>query len=86
LFNGFETVQLSGKPLPLKFYVPHNFFNFLRDRISCGHGKKRLPDLTTTVARTDSPPFGHFTKYTWQDLLDYLEIKKYLTSIFFIGK
>ncbi|XP_043460941.1 uncharacterized protein C2orf42 homolog [Leptopilina heterotoma] len=58
--------QCSGKPDPLVFHVPQKFFECLRERISCGAKKKRLPNSTTSFVRKDGVPIGTFTKYTWQ--------------------
>nr|CAD7198456.1 unnamed protein product [Timema douglasi] len=41
------------------------FFECLRERISCGGKKKRLPNFTTGFVRKDAVPLGTFTKYTW---------------------
>lgn len=41
------------------------FFECLRERISCGGKKKRLPNFTTGFVRRDAVPLGTFTKYTW---------------------
>ncbi|XP_033208403.1 uncharacterized protein C2orf42 homolog [Belonocnema kinseyi] len=58
--------QFDGKPDPLVFHVPQAFFECLRERISCGAKKKRLPNSTTAFVRKDGVPLGTFTKYTWQ--------------------
>ncbi|XP_014467402.1 PREDICTED: uncharacterized protein C2orf42 homolog isoform X2 [Dinoponera quadriceps] len=58
--------QFDGKPDPLVFHVPQVFFDCLRERISCGGKKKRLPNSTTAFVRKDGVPLGTFTKYTWQ--------------------
>lgn len=58
--------QFDGKPDPLVFHVPKVFFDCLRERISCGGKKKRLPNSTTAFVRKDGVPLGTFTKYTWQ--------------------
>lgn len=57
--------QFSGKPDPLVFHVPQLFFDCLRERISCGGKKKRLPNFTTGFVRRDAVPLGTFIKYTW---------------------
>ncbi|XP_048507387.1 uncharacterized protein C2orf42 isoform X2 [Athalia rosae] len=57
--------QFNGKPDPLVFHVPQIFFDCLRERISCGGKKKRLPNSTTAFVRKDGVPLGTFTKYTW---------------------
>lgn len=58
--------QFNGKPDPLVFHVPQVFFDCLRERISCGGKKKRLPNSTTAFVRKDGVPLGTFIKYTWQ--------------------
>jgi len=58
--------QFNGKPDPLVFHVPQTFFDCLRERISCGGKKKRLPNSTTAFVRKDGVPLGTFIKYTWQ--------------------
>ncbi|KAF4518043.1 hypothetical protein B566_EDAN009276 [Ephemera danica] len=57
--------QFPGKPEPLVFHVPQIFFDCLRERISFGGKKKRLPNFTTGFVRKDALPLGTFTKYTW---------------------
>lgn len=57
--------QFNGKPDPLVFHVPQVFFNCLRERISFGSKKKRLPNSITAFVRKDRVPLGTFTKYTW---------------------
>lgn len=37
---------MPGTPEPLVFQIPHSFFDCLRDRISSGGRKKRLPNST----------------------------------------
>lgn len=58
--------QFDGKPDTLVFHVPQNFFECLRERISCGAKKKRLPNSTMAFVRKDGVPLGTFTKYTWR--------------------
>ncbi|KAK0090551.1 hypothetical protein PV325_011698 [Microctonus aethiopoides] len=58
--------QFDGKPEPLVFHAPQIFFDCLRERLSCGGKKKRLPNSTTAFIRKDGVPLGTFTKYTWQ--------------------
>ncbi|XP_037090818.1 uncharacterized protein C2orf42-like [Pollicipes pollicipes] len=58
--------QCDGRPDPLVFHVPHTFFAALKERIAFGVKKRRLPNEVTSFARTDTPPLGTFTKYTWQ--------------------
>ncbi|KAJ9580223.1 hypothetical protein L9F63_004123, partial [Diploptera punctata] len=67
--------QFSGKPDPLVFHVPQVFFDCLRERISCGGKKKRLPNMTTAFVRRDAVPLGTFTKYTWH-ITNILQVKQ----------
>ena len=57
--------QFDGHPEPLVFHAPQVFFDCLRDRISMGSKKKRLPNSTTAFVRKDALPLGTFTKYSW---------------------
>ncbi|XP_076140474.1 uncharacterized protein C2orf42 homolog isoform X2 [Alosa pseudoharengus] len=57
--------QFSGKPEPLVFHIPQNFFNALQQRLSLGSKKRRLPNSTTAFVRQDALPLGSFSKYTW---------------------
>jgi len=57
--------QFDGHPEPLVFHAPQVFFECLRERISAGSRKKRLPNSTTAFVRKDALPLGTFTKYTW---------------------
>ncbi|KAM8973565.1 uncharacterized protein C2orf42 homolog isoform 2-T2 [Pelodytes ibericus] len=57
--------QFDGKPEPLVFHIPQNFFDALQQRISMGTTRKRLPNSTTAFVRKDALPLGTFTKYTW---------------------
>ncbi|XP_069558328.1 uncharacterized protein C2orf42 homolog isoform X1 [Brachyistius frenatus] len=57
--------QLHGKPQPLVYHIPQDFFNALQQRLSLGSKKRRLPNLTTALVRNDGLPFGSFSKYTW---------------------
>ncbi|XP_011339027.2 uncharacterized protein C2orf42 homolog [Ooceraea biroi] len=66
--------QFNGKPDPLVFHVPQIFFDCLRERISCGSKKKRLPNSTTAFVRKDGVPLGTFIKYTWQ-ITNILQVK-----------
>lgn len=36
-----------GKPQPLVYHIPQEFFNVLQQRLSLGSKKKRLPNFTT---------------------------------------
>merc|ERR1711942_485375 len=51
--------------VPLSFHAPKVYFDCLRERISMGSRKKRLPNSTTAFVRKDALPLGTFTKYTW---------------------
>ncbi|XP_054264797.1 uncharacterized protein C2orf42 homolog [Macrosteles quadrilineatus] len=57
--------QFSGKPQPLVFHTPQEFFDCLRERISYGGKKRRLPNTTSAFVRKHAVPLGTFTKYTW---------------------
>lgn len=37
----------TGKPQPLVYHVPQEFFNALQHRLSLGSKKRRLPNFTT---------------------------------------
>lgn len=41
------------------------FFDCLRERISYGGKKRRLPNNTSAFVRKHAVPLGTFTKYTW---------------------
>lgn len=73
--------QFDGKPDPLVFHVPQIFFDCLRERISCGGKKKRLPNSTTAFVRKDGVPLGTFTKYTWQ-ITNILHVKSIFETPF----
>ncbi len=67
---------MSGYPDPLNFLIPVTFFNFLMDRITNGTTqKKRLPNSTQSIVRSEKPPLGSFTKYTWL-LTNIFQLKK----------
>lgn len=66
--------QFDGKPEPLVFHIPQMFFECLRERMSCGARKKRLPNSTTAFVRKDGVPLGTFTKYTW-NITNILHVK-----------
>eukprot|EP00066_Takifugu_rubripes_P010383 XP_003978174.2 PREDICTED: uncharacterized protein C2orf42 homolog isoform X2 [Takifugu rubripes] len=67
--------QNNGKPQPLVYHIPQEFFNALQQRLSLGSKKKRLPNFTTAFARTDGLPLGSFTKYTWH-ITDLAQVKR----------
>ncbi|XP_071441436.1 uncharacterized protein C2orf42 [Hetaerina americana] len=67
--------QFDGKPDPLIFHISHAFFECLRERISCGGKKKRLPNFTRAFVRKDKLPMGTFTKYTWH-ITNVIQVKQ----------
>ena len=87
--------QFDGPPEPLVFHAPQMFFDCLRERISGGSKKKRLPNSTISFVRKDALPLGSFTKHTWiinnvlhvKQIFDTphlpLEITRYLVIICF---
>ncbi|CAN9504359.1 unnamed protein product [Ophioblennius macclurei] len=67
--------QFDGKPQPLVFHIPLDFFNALQQRLSLGSKKRRLPNFTTAFVRNDSLPLGSFSKYTWH-ITNILQVKR----------
>uniref|UniRef100_A0A1A7WW61 Chromosome 2 open reading frame 42 n=2 Tax=Iconisemion striatum TaxID=60296 RepID=A0A1A7WW61_9TELE len=67
--------QFDGKPEPLVFHIPQEFFNALQQRLSLGSKKRRLPNLTTAFVRNDGLPLGSFSKYTWH-VTNLLHVKR----------
>ncbi|XP_026154188.1 uncharacterized protein C2orf42 homolog isoform X2 [Mastacembelus armatus] len=57
--------QFDGKPQPLVYHIPQEFFNALQHRLSLGSKKRRLPNFTTAFVRNDGLPAGTLSKYTW---------------------
>ncbi|XP_072228383.1 uncharacterized protein C2orf42 homolog [Leuresthes tenuis] len=57
--------QFDGKPQPLVYHIPQEYFNALQQRLSLGSKKRRLPNFTTAFGRNDGLPLGSFSKYTW---------------------
>ncbi|XP_056146524.1 uncharacterized protein C2orf42 homolog isoform X2 [Lampris incognitus] len=57
--------QFDGKPDPLVFHIPLEFFSALERRFSVDSQKRRLPNETIAFVRNDSLPLGSFSKYTW---------------------
>ncbi|XP_014260214.1 uncharacterized protein C2orf42 homolog isoform X2 [Cimex lectularius] len=60
--------QFSGKPEPLVFHAPHEFFECLISRFvstSINSKRKRLPNFVTTFTRKNATPLGTFHNYTW---------------------
>ncbi|CAJ1070437.1 uncharacterized protein C2orf42 homolog isoform X2 [Xyrichtys novacula] len=67
--------QYDGKPQPLVFHIPQEFFNALQHRLSLGSKKKRLPNLTTAFVRNDELPLGSLSKYTWH-ITNIMQVKR----------
>ncbi|KAM3600564.1 uncharacterized protein V6R79_025173 [Siganus canaliculatus] len=67
--------QFDGKPEPLVYHIPQEFFNALQHRLSLGSKKKRLPNFTTVFVRNDGLPLGSFSKYTWH-ITSVLQVKR----------
>uniref|UniRef100_H3D7H3 Chromosome 2 open reading frame 42 n=1 Tax=Tetraodon nigroviridis TaxID=99883 RepID=H3D7H3_TETNG len=67
----------AGKPQPLVYHIPQDFFNVLQQRLSLGSKKKRLPNFTTgpVFVRNDGLPMGSCTKYTWH-ITDLSQVKR----------
>uniref|UniRef100_A0AAQ4NT78 Putative treble-clef zinc-finger domain-containing protein n=1 Tax=Gasterosteus aculeatus aculeatus TaxID=481459 RepID=A0AAQ4NT78_GASAC len=57
--------QFDGKPEPLVYHIPQEFFSALLHRLSLASKKKRLPNFTSAVVRNDGLPLGSFCKHTW---------------------
>ncbi|XP_047425022.1 uncharacterized protein C2orf42 homolog isoform X3 [Mugil cephalus] len=57
--------QHDGKPQPLVYHIPQDFFNALQQRLSLGSKKKRLPNFTSAFVRNDGLPLGSLSKFTW---------------------
>ncbi|XP_070706793.1 uncharacterized protein C2orf42 homolog isoform X2 [Pempheris klunzingeri] len=67
--------QFDGKPQPLVYHIPQEFFNALQHRLSLGSKKKRLPNFTTAFVRNDGLPLGSFSKYTWH-ITNLMQVKR----------
>ncbi|XP_045923719.1 uncharacterized protein C2orf42 homolog [Micropterus dolomieu] len=67
--------QFDGKPQPLVYHIPQEFFNALQHRLSLGSKKKRLPNFTTAFVRNDGLPLGSFSKYTWH-ITNLMQLKR----------
>ncbi|XP_028274358.1 uncharacterized protein C2orf42 homolog isoform X2 [Parambassis ranga] len=67
--------QFDGKPQPLVYHIPQDFFNALQQRLSHGSKKRRLPNFTTAFVRNDGLPLGTFSKYTWH-ITSLMQVKR----------
>ncbi|XP_053267974.1 uncharacterized protein C2orf42 homolog [Pleuronectes platessa] len=67
--------QFDGKPQPLVYHIPQEFFNALQHRLSLGSKKRRLPNFTTAFVRNDGLPLGSFSKYTWH-ITNLVQVKR----------
>uniref|UniRef100_A0A8D3CVA2 Putative treble-clef zinc-finger domain-containing protein n=1 Tax=Scophthalmus maximus TaxID=52904 RepID=A0A8D3CVA2_SCOMX len=67
--------QFDGKPQPLVYLIPQEFFNALQHRLSLGSKKRRLPNFTTPFVRNDGLPPGSFSKYTWH-ITSLMQVKR----------
>ncbi|XP_034457268.1 uncharacterized protein C2orf42 homolog isoform X3 [Hippoglossus hippoglossus] len=67
--------QFDGKPQPLVYHIPQEFFNALQNRLSLGSKKRRLPNFTTAFVRNDGLPLGSFSKYTWH-ITNLMQVKR----------
>ncbi|XP_067430592.1 uncharacterized protein C2orf42 homolog isoform X2 [Thunnus thynnus] len=67
--------QFDGKPEPLVYHIPQEFFNALQHRLSLGSKKRRLPNFTTAFVRNDGLPLGSFSKYTWH-ITNLMQVKR----------
>ncbi|XP_054467994.1 uncharacterized protein C2orf42 homolog isoform X1 [Anoplopoma fimbria] len=67
--------QFDGKPEPLVYHIPQEFFNALQHRLSLGSKKRRLPNFTTAFVRNDGFSLGSFSKYTWH-ITNLMQVKR----------
>uniref|UniRef100_A0A3Q0SD48 Chromosome 2 open reading frame 42 n=1 Tax=Amphilophus citrinellus TaxID=61819 RepID=A0A3Q0SD48_AMPCI len=67
--------QFDGKPEPLVYHIPQDFFNALQQRLSLGSKKRRLPNFTTAFVRNDGLPQSSFSKYTWH-ITNLMQVKR----------
>ncbi|XP_029299883.1 uncharacterized protein C2orf42 homolog isoform X2 [Cottoperca gobio] len=67
--------QFNGKPKPLVYHIPQEFFNALQHRLSLGSKKRRLPNFTTAFVKNDGLPLGSFSKYTWH-ITNLMQVKR----------
>ncbi|TNN42150.1 putative protein C2orf42 [Liparis tanakae] len=65
--------QFDGKPPPLVFHIPQEFFIALQQRLSLGSKKRRLPNFTTALLKNDGLTLG--SKYTWH-VTNLLQVKR----------
>ncbi|CAG7829426.1 unnamed protein product [Allacma fusca] len=74
--NLLMNYQLPGNPEPLVYMVYQDFFECLKDRITSGYKKKRLPNQTAIIQRLDASPKKTFTKHVWKitNLVQLLQI------------
>ncbi|XP_059906523.1 uncharacterized protein C2orf42 homolog isoform X1 [Gadus macrocephalus] len=66
--------QSDGRPEPLVYHIPQEFFQALQHRLSLGSKKRRLPNATTAVVRTELP-LGSYSKYSWH-ITSLLQVKQ----------
>ncbi|KAK9532297.1 hypothetical protein VZT92_009687 [Zoarces viviparus] len=71
--------QFDGKPEPLVYHIPQEFFSALQQRLSLGSKKRRLPNFTTAFERNDGLPLGSFSKYTWH-ITSLMQVKRIFDS------
>ncbi|KAM6984936.1 uncharacterized protein C2orf42 homolog [Aplochiton taeniatus] len=67
--------QFNGKPEPLVYHIPQEFFSALQHRLSLGSKKRRLPNTTTALVRSDCLPLGSFPQYTWH-ITNVMQVKR----------
>ncbi|XP_068430255.1 uncharacterized protein C2orf42 homolog [Clinocottus analis] len=67
--------QFDGKPQPLVYHIPQEFFIALQHRLSLGSKKRRLPNLTTALVKNDGLPLGSSSKYTWH-ITNLMQVKR----------
>uniref|UniRef100_A0A3Q4GX75 Chromosome 2 open reading frame 42 n=1 Tax=Neolamprologus brichardi TaxID=32507 RepID=A0A3Q4GX75_NEOBR len=67
--------QCDGKPEPLVYHIPQEFFNALQQRLSLGSKKRRLPNFTTAFVRNDGLPQTSYSKYTWH-ITNLMQVKR----------
>ncbi|GAA6219219.1 uncharacterized protein C2orf42 homolog [Lates japonicus] len=67
--------QFDGKPQPLVYHIPQEFFNALQHRLTLGSKKGRLPNFTTAFVRNYGLPPGSFSKHTWH-ITNLMQVKR----------